>query len=477
MSGILVWFLILQAFGTNERDINEVSGMPVYHGSFTWQKSDGSSEKITVPGRYSVSPEDTMIITSTLPEDYNSNTLAVRSSLQSVRFYINGKLRSEYDTKDTRLAGKNSASRYVFCKTSDADAGKELRIELRTNTKQYSGVVNTVYCGDKIDIWEFLFTQYGMETIIAFFLLFASVITIIFSIMLGLIYHTKFDMEYLGWCMLMGSIWMLGESKFRQLLVPHSSALATLCFIILMLSPLPVLFYADQVQHRKYRKFYLPIGWLAIFNFIISTILHLTGIADYIETLFVSHTILFLTVFAVLFTFALDIKKDKKRRNLLAFTGLLAATVSVMIEGISTYFVVSLSGIFVGIGMIILFSLNVLRTAGNIHMMELRRQKKELAKRKRQMEKVSLQMIQTLSTTIEAKDEYARGHSHRVAEYAALIAGELGWCSEEIMNLKYAAHLHDIGKIGIPDMLLNKPALHRKNIPLSKNTLLSVPKF
>lgn len=458
MSGILVWFLILQAFGTNERDINEVSDMPVYHGSFTWQKSDGSSEKITVPGRYSVSPEDTMVITSTLPEDYDSNTLAVRSSLQSVRFYIDGKLRSEYDTKDTRLAGKNSASRYVFCKTSDADAGKELRIELRTNTKQYSGVVNTVYCGDKTDIWEFLFTQYGMETIIAFFLLFASVITIIFSIMLGLIYHTKFDMEYLGWCMLMGSIWMLGESKFRQLLVPHSSALATLCFIILMLSPLPVLFYADQVQHRKYRRLYLPIGWLAIFNFIISTILHLTGILDYIETLFVSHAILLLTVFAVLFTFALDIKKDKKRQNLLAFIGLLAATVSVMIEGISTYFVVSLSGIFVGIGMIILFSLNVLRTAGNIHMMELRRQKKELAKRKRQLEKVSLQMIQTLSTTIEAKDEYARGHSHRVAEYAALIAGELGWSSEEIMNLKYAAHLHDIGKIGIPDMLLNKPA-------------------
>lgn len=458
MSGILVWFLILQAFGTNERDINEVSDMPVYHGSFTWQKSDGSSEKITVPGRYSVSPEDTMVITSTLPEDYDSNTLAVRSSLQSVRFYIDGKLRSEYDTKDTRLAGKNSTSRYVFCKTSVADAGKELRIELRTNTKQYSGVVNTVYCGDKTDIWEFLFTQYGMETIIAFFLLFASVITIIFSIMLGLIYHTKFDMEYLGWCMLMGSIWMLGESKFRQLLVPHSSALATLCFIILMLSPLPVLFYADQVQHRKYRRLYLPIGWLAIFNFIISTFLHLTGILDYIETLFVSHAILLLTVFAVLFTFALDIKKDKKRRNLLAFIGLLAATVSVMIDGISTYFVVSLSGIFVGIGMIILFSLNVLRTAGNIHMMELRRQKKELAKRKRQLEKVSLQMIQTLSTTIEAKDEYARGHSHRVAEYAALITGELGWSSEEIMNLKYAAHLHDIGKIGIPDMLLNKPA-------------------
>lgn len=73
------------------------------------------------------------------------------------------------------------------------------------------------------------------------------------------------------------------------------------------------------------------------------------------------------------------------------------------------------------------------------------------------METMSLQMMQTLSTTIEAKDEYTRGHSHRVAEYAALIAEELGWDKKEIKNLKNAAHLHDIGKICIPDNILNKP--------------------
>ena len=71
---------------------------------------------------------------------------------------------------------------------------------------------------------------------------------------------------------------------------------------------------------------------------------------------------------------------------------------------------------------------------------------------------MSLQMIQTLSTTIEAKDAYTRGHSYRVAQYAALIAEELGWTPEEILNLKRATHLHDIGKIGIPDPFLNKPA-------------------
>ena len=71
---------------------------------------------------------------------------------------------------------------------------------------------------------------------------------------------------------------------------------------------------------------------------------------------------------------------------------------------------------------------------------------------------MSLQMIQTLVTTIEAKDEYTRGHSHRVAEYSALIAKELGWKQKDIFHLRNAAHLHDIGNIGIPDAILNKPA-------------------
>ena len=52
--------------------------------------------------------------------------------------------------------------------------------------------------------------------------------------------------------------------------------------------------------------------------------------------------------------------------------------------------------------------------------------------------------MQTLSTTIEAKDEYTRGHSYRVAEYAALIASELGWSPEEIQVLKHSALLHYI---------------------------------
>ena len=48
--------------------------------------------------------------------------------------------------------------------------------------------------------------------------------------------------------MIMGATWMLGESKLKQLLFPNSSILSALCFVMIMLVPIPILFYADSVQ-------------------------------------------------------------------------------------------------------------------------------------------------------------------------------------------------------------------------------------
>ncbi|MBQ9699023.1 MAG: diguanylate cyclase, partial [Lachnospiraceae bacterium] len=62
-----------------------------------------------------------------------------------------------------------------------------------------------------------------------------------------------------------------------------------------------------------------------------------------------------------------------------------------------------------------------------------------------------------IASMIEAKDSYTKGHSLRVAEYSALLAKKLGWKDADVQNLKYIALLHDIGKIGIPDNVLNKP--------------------
>ena len=72
--------------------------------------------------------------------------------------------------------------------------------------------------------------------------------------------------------------------------------------------------------------------------------------------------------------------------------------------------------------------------------------------------KMTLHTIQTLANAIDAKDPYTKGHSARVSQYAVMIAEELGWDKTRIEDLRYSALLHDIGKIGVPDSLLNKPS-------------------
>lgn len=65
-------------------------------------------------------------------------------------------------------------------------------------------------------------------------------------------------------------------------------------------------------------------------------------------------------------------------------------------------------------------------------------------------------IVQSLVKSLEAKDHYTRGHSDRVSEYCVKIAQVMGMPAEKIEMLKKAAQLHDIGKIGVKEQILNK---------------------
>ncbi len=81
---------------------------------------------------------------------------------------------------------------------------------------------------------------------------------------------------------------------------------------------------------------------------------------------------------------------------------------------------------------------------------------KQAAEENRQL---FLGAIRTLAAAIDAKDPYTRGHSERVTRYSEIIATELGLPAEEVENIQIAALLHDVGKIGISDSILQKPSM------------------
>ena len=89
------------------------------------------------------------------------------------------------------------------------------------------------------------------------------------------------------------------------------------------------------------------------------------------------------------------------------------------------------------------------------HTLEIQKRDLEFA---REQVRMGNETILTIAKTVDAKDENTSQHSMRVSEYSVMIAQELGFSPEECENLRKAALLHDIGKIGIPDRILNKPA-------------------
>ncbi len=88
-------------------------------------------------------------------------------------------------------------------------------------------------------------------------------------------------------------------------------------------------------------------------------------------------------------------------------------------------------------------------------MMEI--QQRELAMAQKQIQ-MGRETIVAIAKAVDAKDERTSQHSQRVSQYSVMIAQEMGFSEKECENLRRAALMHDIGKIGIPDNILNKPA-------------------
>ena len=103
----------------------------------------------------------------------------------------------------------------------------------------------------------------------------------------------------------------------------------------------------------------------------------------------------------------------------------------------------------------------LVRSASNVLRRQterLRARSKALLEAYRKLEESSLEAIESLNATVEAKDPYTAGHSARVQQIAVAIGEELDLPKERLDPLRLGALFHDLGKLGVPDAILTKPA-------------------
>ena len=337
--------------------------------------SSGHRNKITIPGKCSAGRKEIVTVETTLPTMIkNGRYLCFRSAKQDMNFYIDGHLRQTYSTKDTRFFGRMSAVAYIFMEIDPEDAGKLLRIETMTDSS-YSGIFYPVYYGTPLGIWHHFFRQFGLELIVAFITLILSLIAIIGSMSLRFYYHRKVPLEYLGWGILIAAVWLITNSTFRQLIFPNISVVNDMTFLMIMLLSLPYLLYMDAIQKGRYRKGYHILEGIVVLNFIVCSILHMTKIMDFTDTIGYVSFFCIVSILWLILTIFIDLVKKQAEDYLFVAVGMFGVCVAAFIQ-IIIYFQRSnlFNGVILAIGLIFLLVFSTINTIREIVAMDREKQ-------------------------------------------------------------------------------------------------------
>lgn len=372
---VFAYFFFGECFLSSDRVNDYDSICTEYTGKWERLTKSGMREEMKVPGKCKAERNETVVLETTLPDTIEKNQyLCFRSAKQEMKFYVDGKLRQEYSTKENRLFGRMNAAAYVFLELEEEDTGKVLRVETKTDSS-YSGVFYTVYYGNPMGIWKYFFRQFGLELVVAFLTLVLSVIAIIGSTVLGFFYRRKLPLFYLGWGIAIAAVWLITNSSFRQLIFPNLSIVNDITFLMIMLLALPYLIYMNEIQKGRYQKAYHVLEILVIINFFLCCILHITRWCDFTDSISGVFVFCILSILLILITIFKDIRKGKIREYSFVALGMLGVCVAAFIQ-IMMYFQRSnlFNGAILAVGLIFLLLFSTISTIHEIMYMDREKQ-------------------------------------------------------------------------------------------------------
>ena len=426
---VCAYLVLGQIYLSDEREKDDGT-YRTYSDGWVWVKEDGTRESIEIPGKLGAERNELIVVENVLPSDVTDNVyLCVRSSKQEMKVYIDGELRQEYTTKDTRLFGKVSAVAWVFIELNSQDAGKEIRMEIQTDSS-YTGVFHEIHYGEKWDIWSKFFEGHGVELMIGLLMLVLGIASIVISLALKISYKKEIAMEYLGWGVFLAAIWILANSVFRQVLFPSVSVISDIAFFMVMLLAIPFMLYLNSVQRERYYIAYSVGVAMNLLDAVICTILHVCNIVDFSDTIKYMGMIAGASIGLMAFTLIRDIFKGYIKEYRLVAMGIAAICLAAVIQ-LVIYFkwTNQFSGSIIAIGLVFVLIISFINTMKDV--LNTEREKQQAV------------------TSNEAKGKFLANMSHEIRTPINAVLGMdamiLRECEDE--NIKeYALNIQNAGQ-------------------------------
>ncbi len=401
----------------------------------SWERvySDGTREKEEVPGTWKAKYGETVRGEAVLPEQVEDSWGYIRASQQDVRIFIDGELRVEYSTKESRPFGKTSASAYVFFPLYESDGGKVLAVETVSNSA-YTGRMNQIYTGEKQDIVNSFMEESGGLLFVSFTTVILSVITVIVSLVLHLIHKKEIAILYLGLGTFLTSFIMIVESVIRQFFLPNITIATLMGFFLTMLAPYPFVIYANLIQKRRYQKIYTPVVACVCLNFVISTVLHITGIVDFMASMITDYAVIVFALVAGIITMITDLRHKRVKEYWEVAVGLAGIILAAFWEIYQVYRPGEIGGGFVFCGALcFMLFMAALKTGRDLQEIEKERQRAIVAGEAKEqfLAQMSHEIRTPINTIIgmnemilrENEDDVIRDYAKNIENSSRLLLG------------------------------------------------------
>ncbi len=439
---------------------------------------DGEGKLCDLPQNPKAKTGDTIVASKMLPQELSDGmSLMIRTNMQDVEIYIDGALVEAYKSSNFEKMSYYLPSAYVVAELDSEDAGKI--VELRYLVKGTS-IINCVYISNGNNVWFGPLKSSILLTIGSIMILSLGLFAIIMYLCLRKKIVVSNSVFYNSMLLLIVGIWMISESKLRQLIFNRPSLSSIFSYLSMEIIGIFVALYFNEVQHKKYEKVYMIYGLTVALQIVVAIVLNMTHIAEFYQTLILSHVVLAIGIVLVLSNIIKDIFNHNIREYMITAIGMACFLVSAVFEIFIFYLddTIRSFGTFLCIGLLLLLIATVTQALFDISSQNEMREKAK--------EESWIGTIETIASTIDAKDEYTGGHSNRVSEYAGILAREMAvdydFTEEDILQIKYIGLMHDIGKIGVADTVLNKTgrltdeefSLMKKHVEIGGNLLSSM---
>ena len=275
--------------------------------------TENGSENILIPCSLDAAPGEKVILENTIPDYFIPNrSISLRLSMQELTVEVDGEIVYEYTHSDKFLAKSTGSSWQIVHLPRDSE-GKTIRITLSSPYDMSSGTVNSINLGTKSAVTFAIFRQHLPRLLIAFFIMLFGALFLILGYVFRSLGSDVARITYLGWFALLVSIWLLCESRMLQFFTGNHFIITNLVFIAIMLVPLPLLMYLETAYEMHTKSWYFLFIWAFIANFFICIFLQVAGIADFFQTVIITHLLIAISMIYFIGSAVFEVVKYKNR--------------------------------------------------------------------------------------------------------------------------------------------------------------------